>query len=101
MQKQPSWFPQVLVKQDGVDIAGVVDMLPSEKMLDGGVGSGERWGGQGSLRGSPLQLRAKGYSHSRKCYRMCTEISHGWKLAVDGGRESLLRCCLLTTNGLS
>ena len=32
----------------------------------------------------------------------CTQrSSHGWKLAVDGGRESLLRCCLLTTNGLS
>lgn len=74
MQKQPSGFPQVLVKKGGVDKAGVVDMLPSEKMLDRGVGSGERWGSQGSLRGSPLQMRAKVHSCSRKCYRMYAEI---------------------------
>ena len=74
VQKQPSRFPQVLVKQGGVDKAGVVDMLPSEKMLDRGVGSGERWGGQGSLRGSPLQVRANAHPRSRKCYRMYAEI---------------------------
>lgn len=42
VEKQPSWFPQVLVKQDGVDEADVVDLLPSEKMLGGGRGGVRR-----------------------------------------------------------
>lgn len=75
VQKQPSRFPQVLLKQGGVDEADVVDMLPSEKMFGGGRGgSGERWGSQGSLRDSPLQMRVKVHPHSRRCYRMYTEI---------------------------
>lgn len=49
VQKQPSWFPQVLMKQDGVDEAGVVDMLPSEKMLDGGRGGVRREVGQSGV----------------------------------------------------
>lgn len=49
VEKQPSRFPQVLVKQGGVDEADVVDMLPSEKMFSGGRGGVRREVGQSGV----------------------------------------------------
>ena len=49
VEKHPSRFPQVLVKQGGVDEADVVDMLPSVKMFSGGRGGVRREVGQSGV----------------------------------------------------
>lgn len=87
--------------------AGIGDVLPSEGVLEGGLGSGKGWG----CREISLPLY-EGFSgtedvgeaepYSRKCYRIYMEIVTKLEDTGRGDRESLvrLRCLLTTIHGL-